>query len=60
MEGAVWAAIWEAEVPVVVIWEVCCGVGSGVAAVLDEKEGVAVVVKALYSFVMSGLSPQVR
>lgn len=46
--------------PVVVIWEVCCGVGSGVAAVLDEKEGVAVVVKALYSFVMSGLSPQVR
>jgi hypothetical protein len=55
-----WAAVWEGEVPVVVVWEVDCRVGSGVAAVLNEVEGVAMVVKALYSCVLSRLSAQAR
>jgi hypothetical protein len=57
-------AVWEGEVSVVVlVWEVCCRVGSGVgAAVLDDAADVVVVVvvKALYSCVLSGLSAQAR
>jgi len=31
-------------VPVVVVWEVCCRVGSGVGAALEEVGGVALVI----------------
>ena len=55
-----WVSVWEGGVSVVAVREVCCGVGSGIAAVLGEAEGVGVVVKALYSSVLAGLSAQAR
>ena len=49
----------EDELPEVEVWEVCVSVGKG-AAVLDEVDGLALVVKALNSSVLLALSPQAK
>lgn len=57
--GPDWVAVRDGEVSVAVVAEVSCGVGGGLAAVLGETQGV-VVVKALYSSVLAGLSAQAK